>query len=62
MARAVPWADVPAWMATALLMVQPALQLVLMRGAWCLAQLAWAVKGKRESCTCMQLCAPVSTA
>ena len=28
LARALPWSDVPAWMATALLMVQPALQLV----------------------------------
>ena len=28
LARALPWADVPAWMATALLMVQPVLQLV----------------------------------
>lgn len=40
MARALPWRDVPAWMATALLMVQPALQLVRMRGAQCLGQLA----------------------
>lgn len=28
LARALPWGDVPAWMATALFMVQPVLQLV----------------------------------
>ena len=36
-----PGKNVPAWMATALLMVLPALQLVRMHGARCLGQLAW---------------------